>query len=740
MQLQAPAADAQDNGYYRRNKRSRAKASATDHTMLIGVSDNLMAIAWNQEDLDAVAKRLADPARDNSGNLADKVTAAYKDGVNYLLCVNMEHIARHLVDTNKDQPKPQLPTGLGGMRYLIVERKDVAGRTENQATLTFGGNRSGMAAWLAEPSPMGTLDFVSPNATFAMSLALERPQSMLSDIFRQMSQSDPTFDEKLERFRRDSGIVLSPMLGEPLGGEFTFALDGPMLPLPSWKMIAEVYSTDRLQWAIEQLIAATNKDMKCADCTLHLAKTDEGGRTYYTITSDKISYEIDYTYVDGYIVIAPSRTLLARAIQNRETGYMLSRSEAFRSQLPKDGRLNFSALIYNNIGSALSPIAEQLSSTAAATPAQRESMKALAANSGPGLIYAYGQPESITIASSSSFFGLDLNSFALPHLMRSVVPHSTDAKTKPMSTTIELAGLEVRLASRTILNELTCSLSGRTIGLLGPNGAGKSTLINTLLGFHKPARGTARVLGLDIRTQLDQIRSIVGFMPENDCFIANMTAVAFVQMMAELSGLPRDAALERAHEALFYVGLGEARYRKLGTYSLGMKQLAKLAQAIAHGPQLVILDEPTNGLDPPARQRMIRMIREMKESGDVRIVLCSHLLRDVEEACEEVLILKQGRIVHYSNLEQERKANLRFVEIETRGDDNGFIEALEQLGCECAASGDRRLKMVLSDGLEIRDIYRVADGCNIQLRRLNYRRDTLEDIFLKAMEATSGRS
>lgn len=308
-----------------------------------------------------------------------------------------------------------------------------------------------------------------------------------------------------------------------------------------------------------------------------------------------------------------------------------------------------------------------------------------------------------------------------------------------MTATIELAGLEVQLAKRTILKDLTCSLTGRTIGLLGPNGAGKSTLINTLLGFHKPSKGTARVLGEDIRTGLDRIRATVGFMPENDSFIANMTAVSFIKMMAELSGLPEEAALERAHESLYYVGLGESRYRKLGTYSLGMKQLAKLAQALVHGPKLVILDEPTNGLDPPGRQRMIRMIREMKESSEVRLLICSHLLRDIEETCEEVLILKQGRIVHYSNLEQERKANLRFVEIETHGEDSGFIEALEKLGCECAIAGERRLKMVLSEGIEIRDLYQIADARNVQLRRLNYRRDSLEDIFLKAMEVTNGR-
>jgi ABC-2 type transport system ATP-binding protein len=308
-----------------------------------------------------------------------------------------------------------------------------------------------------------------------------------------------------------------------------------------------------------------------------------------------------------------------------------------------------------------------------------------------------------------------------------------------MTHAIELAGLEVRLGGRVILDNLTCTLSGRTIGLLGPNGAGKSTLINTLLGFHPPAKGTARILGLDIHTNLDRIRSLVGFMPENDSFIANMSAVSFVRMMGELSGLPAEAALERAHEVLFYVGLGEARYRPVGTYSLGMKQLAKLAQAIVHGPKLVILDEPTNGLDPPARQRMIRMIKEMKEATGMGIVLCSHLLRDVEEACEEVLILKQGRIVHHANLEEERKANLRFVEIETHGDEGDFIEALEALGCECATAGDRRLKLVMGEGLEIRDIYRLAGERSLQLRRLTYRRDSLEDIFLKAMEVTNGR-
>jgi ABC-2 type transport system ATP-binding protein len=208
--------------------------------------------------------------------------------------------------------------------------------------------------------------------------------------------------------------------------------------------------------------------------------------------------------------------------------------------------------------------------------------------------------------------------------------------------------------------------------------------------------------------------------------------------MAELSGLAPDAALERAHEALFYVGLGEARYRKLGTYSLGMKQMAKLAQAIVHGPKLIFLDEPTNGLDPPARKRMLDLIREIRDSGQAHIVLSSHLLLDVEECCEEILVLKEGRIAVYCNLEEERKANRKFLELETRGDNEAFAAGVASLGCEYALTGAQRIKLVLQPGVEVSDLYRLASESEVQIRRLNYKRDSLEDIFLKAMEDGNG--
>jgi ABC-2 type transport system ATP-binding protein len=308
-----------------------------------------------------------------------------------------------------------------------------------------------------------------------------------------------------------------------------------------------------------------------------------------------------------------------------------------------------------------------------------------------------------------------------------------------MAPVIELENLEVRFGQRTILKRLSGRFSGRAIGLLGPNGAGKSTLINTLMGFLTPAAGTARVFGRDIRRDGRAVRALVGYMPENDSFIASMSGVRFVRLMAELSGIPKEQALERAHEAFVYVGLGEARYRNLGTYSLGMKQMAKLAQAVVHGPRLLFLDEPTNGLDPAARLRMIRLIQEIRDQGEVHMILSSHLLRDVEETCDQVLILKDGQIAAYCDLEEELRSNRQFLELEIRGANGSFSEGLERMGCEVALTGGERMKLVLPDGLQIRQLYELAAARSVQIRRLQHKRDSLEDIFLKAMGGANGR-
>ena len=300
----------------------------------------------------------------------------------------------------------------------------------------------------------------------------------------------------------------------------------------------------------------------------------------------------------------------------------------------------------------------------------------------------------------------------------------------------EFSGLSVRLGGRrgrSVLNDLNAQLRGRCIGLLGPNGAGKTTLLNTLLGFYRPNAGSARIFGTDIADSAS-LRRLIGYMPERESFVGGMTGVRFVRMMAELSGLPADDALDRAHEAFFHVGLGEARYRNVETYSQGMKQLAKLAQAIVHGPRLLFLDEPTNGLDPPARNRMLQLIRGIRDAGQVRLVVSSHLLRDVEECCDEVVVLKDGRIATVCDLENERRSNRKFLLLQIKGDQERFIAGLADLGCEVGMPNRRRLRAVLPRHVEVADLYELAAELSVQIRQLDHKRDSLEDIFLRAMD------
>ncbi len=422
VRLEPSSPDSHESYYGNKGRGASRVARAAhgkDNPMLIGLNDRLMVIAFDPGQLSDVAERAAADDPTPSGTLLmNNVQSSYRDGAGWLMCVNMEHIARNSVGNGRGKHGgPRMPRGIEAMRDLIVERKDIGGRTENKATLTFEGGRNGIAGWLAEPSPMGSLDFVSPNATFAVSMVLRNPSWMLGDLFQMLKEDDSQFEEELNRFSQKVRMPLSPSLAQPLGGEFTFAVDGPIIPLPSWKFAVEVYDTDRLQWTIDQFIGVFNSDSQCPDCKINIAKEQSGSRTYYTLTTDKLAYEIDYVYVDGYLVAAPSRTLLNQAIQNRETGYVLSHSEAFRSQLPRDGRLNFSAIVYHNLGSAISPIANQLSAMSGANAAQQASIKAIADNATPGLIYAYGQPDRITIATGGTFFGLDLNALALPNLI-----------------------------------------------------------------------------------------------------------------------------------------------------------------------------------------------------------------------------------------------------------------------------------------------------------------------------------
>jgi len=336
-----------------------------------------------------------------------KITQSYQDGVGWLFCVDMEQIiADHVHDQRGAQ---MLPPGFGDVKYLVVERRDV-GRTETRASITFAPQRKGVAAWLAAPAPMGSLNFVSPDASLAASIVMKEPRDVMEEIFQFAESSDPNFRERLSEFESKVGVSVLNDVSAPLGGEVTVALDGPVLPAPSWKVIVEVYDRGTLQSTITKLVESFNRQSPPDAGRLRLAQQQVGPQTYYTLLNEKLAgWEIDYTFVDSYLIAAPSRSLLARAIQNRQTGYTLTRSSGFQAQLPSDGYTNFSAIFYHNLAPLMAPLAEQLKAMRTLSPDEQHELDALTAKFAPGLIYAYGEPDRIVVASSSGFMGLNLD-------------------------------------------------------------------------------------------------------------------------------------------------------------------------------------------------------------------------------------------------------------------------------------------------------------------------------------------
>jgi len=294
---------------------------------------------------------------------------------------------------------------------------------------------------------------------------------------------------------------------------------------------------------------------------------------------------------------------------------------------------------------------------------------------------------------------------------------------------IDVKDLSFRYGRIVALDGVTVSLGEGAVGLLGPNGAGKSTLLRILLGFIVPERGGGKVLDFDIRRDQDMIRRSVGYMPESDCFVAGMDAVTFTSYFGELSGMPRQEAMKRAHEVLFYVGLGEARYRLLDTYSAGMKQRLKLAQALVHDPKVLFLDEPTSNLDPTGRNEVLELIRDVSRNKGIQVLLSSHILADIESICGSVVILNKGRVAAEGRMADLRAIAYSLYEVRVKGDGEAFRKDLESRGCKVDETEDRLIKVYMPEGADRMDIFRAAARTGVQLRYFVKSRTSLEDLF-----------
>jgi ABC-2 type transport system ATP-binding protein len=301
------------------------------------------------------------------------------------------------------------------------------------------------------------------------------------------------------------------------------------------------------------------------------------------------------------------------------------------------------------------------------------------------------------------------------------------------ATAVQLDNVSVSYGSNRALRDVSAAFHGGAVGLLGPNGAGKSTMLKALLGFIKPDPGRLRVLGLDVAREPLAIRARLGYMPETDAHIPGMNAVSFVAFCGQLAGLPAVDAMQRAHEVLYYVGLGEARYRNVETYSTGMKQRIKLAQALVHDPDLLFLDEPTNGMDPKGREEMLELIRDLAHNKNVNLILSSHLLPDVEYTCEHVVVMDKGAVVAQGPIRDLKGPSGRVYELRVKGDEEAFLKVLRAAGVECHGTDEDVMRAFVPDGQDHRALFALAARHGVQVRHLRPSLPTLEDVFARAV-------
>ena len=297
-------------------------------------------------------------------------------------------------------------------------------------------------------------------------------------------------------------------------------------------------------------------------------------------------------------------------------------------------------------------------------------------------------------------------------------------------TLVELNHISKSFGSVRALSDVSLKIGPGVTGLLGPNGSGKSTLIKILLGLLQSDGGTTSVLGLDPKRQAREIRSRVGFMPEDDCYIENVEAVEMVRFAARLNGQPSLESLRRAHEILDFCGVQEERYRLIDTFSTGMRQKVKFAQAIVHDPQIVIMDEPTSGLDPEERQIMLRRIRNLAEQAGKAIIISTHILPDVEAVCDDVLILSRGKLRLADSL-KTLTAAIPEIYIKVLGSAEQLVDSLTSVGLNAVLRDCGEI--VVQDPTEVAPIWSCAKKTGVTIRSMMPPENTLEEIFMEAV-------
>ncbi|MDQ2974767.1 MAG: FecR domain-containing protein [Acidobacteriota bacterium] len=419
-----------------------ATASATEpgkrsDELYIWIQDGLFAASPKLNQLQDLATLVQKGGTNSFTTTAfhNRVAQLYQEGAGLVVAANLERLiektqAVRTKGENSEQRESALQQlGILNLKYFVLDQKNNAGKTHTQATVSFNEAQRGIPSWLAAPGPMGSLEYISPDANVVAGFVVKDPVKLVDDLLGVIETVSPDLRKTLDKQQADRGLDIRKDIAAPLGGEFAFAIDGPILPTPSWKMVFEVNDPDHLQQTLERVVGEVNKEAaKFGKAGLVWDRADIAGRSYYTLKSADFGVEVNYTYVNGYVVIGPSRAMVERSVRSQEAGYTLLRSARFTAGLPADGNANFSAIFYHNLAPLVQPFAERLANSGANLPQeQQQAIKSMAADMPPTLAYAYAQGDSITFAANTEGgpFGLSPatllgapNSLEIQHILQ----------------------------------------------------------------------------------------------------------------------------------------------------------------------------------------------------------------------------------------------------------------------------------------------------------------------------------
>ncbi len=418
---------------------STAEPSAgSNHEVFVWIHNDLLVASPRLQQLQEVAVRVQSGASSGfqSTQFHQRIADVYSEGAGLLVAADLEKIIATQIEEktslgqNKQQIEGLKQLGVTNLKYFVAEQKDVQEKTLSRAVLGFNESNKGITSWLAAPGPMGSLDYISPDANVAAAFVVKQPSALVDDILGFIETAAPDFGKHLKQAEAEHNIDLRTDIAAPLGGEFAFAIDGPILPTPSWKMVFEVNDPARMQQTFEHVVSEVNKEgAKHGLQLLAWDNIESGGRTFYQLRSVQLGLEVNYTFVNGYLVAAPSRALVDSAIRYHDSGLTLKTSKRFQSSLPSDNRTNFSAVFYHDLAALVGPIAQRLAeSGAGGTDEKKQALMALAADTPPTLAYAYAQGDRIVVAANTEGgpFGLGTsnllgmpNAFDIQHIIQS---------------------------------------------------------------------------------------------------------------------------------------------------------------------------------------------------------------------------------------------------------------------------------------------------------------------------------